>query len=245
MNDNIEYSVSVILPTFNRYNYFVNAIESILNQTHQFLEIIIVNDGSTQEEYYSSKYREYENINWIDLDSKRKLSFESGPQNIASLRNLGIKLAKNNFIAFLDDDDLWFPDKLSIQLLAMQQKQIYFSCTEGYYGEGTYDENVKYKLYNKKKFKKELKKIYQNSNFKIPKKFPEVWTYDFLKIHNCVITSSVVVEASLLKKVEGFKPVNWAEDYDCWLRILEVSNILYIDQPLFYYDGKHGDGRLY
>ena len=242
---NNETTVSVIIPTFNRYKYFLKAIESVLNQSLKNLEIIVLNDGSTDEEYLTCKYRNYNHIKWIDLESTRKLEYESGPQNISSLRNLGINKATGRFIAFLDDDDLWLPDKLDIQLSEMLRKQIYFSCTEGYYGEGIYNVDKKYKLYNKEKYKKELQKIYRKSLFNIKNNLPSVWSHDFLSIHNCAVTSSVIVDSSLLKKVGGFHPVTWAEDYDCWLRILEVSELLYIDQPLFYYDGTHGDGRLY
>lgn len=235
----------MIVPTFNRYKFLQNAIESVLSQNVKDLEIIILNDGSTEKEYYSSEFRKNNKIKWVDLDIERKLHFESGPQNIASLRNLGLDIAKGEFIAFLDDDDLWMPQKLESQISSMKEQKIYFSCTEGYFGNGIYDRSKKYKLYNKEHYFKNLNKIYSKTPYKLKDQLPEVWNKEFLEIHNCVVTSSVVVKSSLINEIGGFNLINWAEDYDCWLRVLDLSNILYIDEPLFFYDGNHGDGRLY
>jgi glycosyltransferase involved in cell wall biosynthesis len=237
--------VSVIIPTFNRYKYLLNAFQSIKNQDYEKLEVIIINDGSTDELYSSSELKKVNFVNWIDLDVNRKKNYENGPANIASLRNIGIRHAKGKYVAFLDDDDLWLPGKLKKQISIMEKNGISFSSTEGYFGHGVYSENKKYKLYNKQKFFKDLKKKYKKTEFKFKKALPSYFTLEFLKVHNCVITSSVVVSLDLLKKVDGFNNVTWAEDYDCWLRILEHTDLQYIDEPLFYYDGNHAEGRLY
>ena len=64
-----------------------------------------------------------------------------------------------------------------------------FSSTEGYFGEGPYDKESKYKLYNREHFFKILKKKYRKTNYIKSGLFPTYWNYDFLKIHNCVIKS--------------------------------------------------------
>ena len=74
---------------------------------------------------------------------------------------------------------------------------------------------------------------------------PEVWNSDFTKIHNCFITSSVIVEKNIINEIDGFRNLpRWA-DYDCWKRLQQRHDSLYIDTPLMYFDGLHGDGRNY
>ena len=74
---------------------------------------------------------------------------------------------------------------------------------------------------------------------------PQIWKEDFLKIHNCVIKSSAVIDTEVLKMVGGFRGIPNKSDYDCWLNIIKVTDLLYIDEPLFYYDGSHGSGQYY
>ena len=68
---------------------------------------------------------------------------------------------------------------------------------------------------------------------------------DFLKIHNCVIKSSVAIDTELIRTVGGFRGIPEKADYDCWLNVIKLTNLLYIDEPLFYYDGAHGSGQYY
>ena len=72
-----------------------------------------------------------------------------------------------------------------------------------------------------------------------------MWDVDFLKIHNCIILSSAVVERELFNTLGGFRGLSKGSDYDCWLGLLQKTNSLYIQEPLFYYDNDHGDGRNY
>ena len=103
--------VSVVIPSFNRLDYLLRAIESVLNQTYSKTEIIVVNDGSTEEGYLEHKY--IKDIKQINLEQNQKNINGFGPGNI---RNFGINKASGEWIAFLDDDDLWLKDKLEIQL---------------------------------------------------------------------------------------------------------------------------------
>ena len=75
--------------------------------------------------------------------------------------------------------------------------------------------------------------------------FPNVWDRGFLDIHNCVITSSVVVEKKIFDILGGFRGLPLWADYDCWKGLITLTSLIYLDEPLFYYDGKHGDGREY
>jgi glycosyltransferase involved in cell wall biosynthesis len=94
----------VIIPVFNGEKYLAEAIESILAQCYSPIEIIIVDDGSTDNTPAIAK--QYESI--------RYLSQTHG--GISAALNNGITISKGNFYAFLDADDLWMPDKLTLQI---------------------------------------------------------------------------------------------------------------------------------
>tara|TARA_Y100000768_G_C23982699_1_gene686808 strand:- start:1689 stop:2396 length:708 start_codon:yes stop_codon:yes gene_type:complete len=231
--------VSVVIPSLNRFDYLLNAVKSVENQTYKNYEIIIVNDGSDDQRYYDHNFSE--KIKIINLNRSEEKEIK-GPGDV---RNYGISEARGKYIAFLDDDDIWMEEKLELQLKTMEEKEFKFSSTEGYFGEGIYNPNKKYPLYNKEKFFKKIKSKYKKTNY-IKKSYPEIWDFEFLKIHNCIITSSVIVEKKLIDKLGGFRPIpDGVEDYDCWLGLLRHTSLIYIDYPLFYYDGQHGLGRNY
>ena len=98
-------TVSVIIPAYNRAHYIREAIESALQQSHRPLEIIVVDDGSTDETpqilaTYSEPVRVFRQVN----------------QGVAAARNLGVSHARGEYVAFLDSDDLWHPEKLEKQI---------------------------------------------------------------------------------------------------------------------------------
>ena len=119
--------VSVIIPTFNRFKYLLNAIESVKKQTYKNIEIIVVNDCSTEKEYYNYDFGN--NIIVIHLDKNSKNIF--GYACAGYVRNQGINASTGFYIAFLDDDDVWFPNKIEIQLNKMKETNCEMSCTEG------------------------------------------------------------------------------------------------------------------
>jgi glycosyltransferase involved in cell wall biosynthesis len=236
--------VSVIIPTFNRFNYLLKTIESVKKQTYSNIEIIVVNDRSSQKEYYDYDW-EGNNIVIIhlDLNSKQKFGFACA----GFVRNKGIEISSGKYIAFCDDDDIWFPNKIEIQLKAMLETGCKMSSTDGLIGNGIFNPTKSYKKYNAEHYYYTLQNIYKkrNSNL-LENEFPKIWTLDFLKIHNCIICSSVLIEKSILNKINNMKCVqNGREDYDCWLRALEHTDSVYVDDVCFYYDSGHGDGQNY
>ncbi|MBB6450426.1 glycosyltransferase involved in cell wall biosynthesis [Geomicrobium halophilum] len=104
--------ISVIIPTRNRVNMLKQAVNSVLNQTHQNLELFIVDEASTDHtpEYMKS-------IN----DPRVHCIFHQEPKGGNVARNNGFKHAKGNYIAFLDDDDVWAKTKLEKQYLAFEK----------------------------------------------------------------------------------------------------------------------------
>ncbi len=232
--------VSVIIPSYNRFKYLLNAVESVRSQTYQNYEIIIVNDGSEEKDYYSYKFDKKTKV--VNLSENQKQLIGFGP---GSIRNFGTEIAEGEFLAFLDDDDIWMPEKLEIQLEVMFQYGLGFSSTEGYYGEGKFNSEKKYLLYNSEKYIEDIKYLYRNTDFIKNNKLPEIWDDKFSEIHNCFITSSVIVEKKLFSVLGGFRGLpRWA-DYDCWKGLHQLSDSIYIEKPLIYYDGTHADGRNY
>jgi len=95
--------LSVVIPTFNRINFIESSIFSVLDQTVLPYEIIVIDDGSTD-----NTYKIFENnFNFINVNYVRQKNSGAG-----AARNFGISLAKGDFIAFLDSDDIWRPQKL-------------------------------------------------------------------------------------------------------------------------------------
>jgi len=242
--------ISVIIPSYNRFEYLLNAIDSVKNQTYSNIEIIVINDGSTQKEYYEHNLSS--EIIKIDLQTNQKNII--GYVSEGYIRNFGINKASGEYLAFLDDDDIWMPEKLEMQLNRLLETGSKFSSTEGFFGKGIFDNSKNYPLYNEKYFFEKISKKYKGTSyqpqsilnpFKNTFGYPEIWTYDFLKHHNCVIASSVMVEKKIMDIVGGFRgiPTTMQTDYDCWLSLLKVTDLEYLNEPLFYYDGGHGDGQ--
>lgn len=236
--------VSVVVPTYNRFKYLLNTIKSVKEQTYSNIEIIIVNDNSTQIEYYDYDW-ETNDIKIIHLEenSKKKFGFACA----GFVRNQGIKISTGKYIAFCDDDDSWFPQKIELQLKAMKETGCKMSSTGGLIGNGMYDSTKIYKKYNAECFYKVLRNIYKSKSSNLfDNGFPKIWKLDFLKIHNCIICSSVVIEKVLLDKIGMMNQVkNGEEDYDCWLRALQYTDSVYVNDVCFYYDNGHGDGQNY
>jgi glycosyltransferase involved in cell wall biosynthesis len=102
--------VSVIIPVFGVEKYIEEAIQSVLNQTYQALEIIVVNDGTTDSSMELVRKFKDERFKIIEQEN----------QGLASARNLGISLAKGDYLALLDPDDCWLPNKIEIQVSHME-----------------------------------------------------------------------------------------------------------------------------
>ena len=93
--------VSIIIPTYNRFKYLQNVIKYLKQQTYNNIEIIVINDGSSEKEYYNY---DWNNIKIIHLKENSKIKFGHGcPGHV---RNQGINIANGKYIAFCDDDDI-------------------------------------------------------------------------------------------------------------------------------------------
>ena len=127
------YDISVIVPVYNAEQYLHECIDSLLKQTKDNIEIVLVNDGSTDkskaiiEEYYHS----YDNITFVDQPNK----------GVCIARNAGISASKGKYIGWVDSDDFLKPDALE-KLYTLMQKE---DADYGYYNISFFPKNVKNK----------------------------------------------------------------------------------------------------
>ena len=234
--------VSVIIPSYNRFNLLLRAIRSVQSQTYKNIEIIVVNDYSSEQLYYEYNYGElidcktednyiiyyYDSLTLINLNKRSKELF--GFVNLSYVRNVGIKNSNSYFVAFLDDDDIWLKDKIEIQIKEMKKYECCMSSTEGYNGINS-----------------SIWKISQKIKRRKIKEKPKIWDINFFKKGNFFITSSVIVSREILEKVnffdENFKPPS--EDKDLWRRCLNFTKSVFINKPMMKYDKYHGNGKKY
>lgn len=198
--------ISIIIPTYNRSKLLLECLNSILNQTCKNFEILIIDDGSTDDTEYQVLSLNETKIVYHKLDKIGNISF---------LRNYGIERSKGDFVAFCDDDDIWFPNKLFMQLKMMEKFDIVCSNAVIINLDG---------IPRRELIFKELQ-----NNIALETKH--------LLFRNYVITSSVLVN----KKILGINPFNaveyksTAEDYELWLKLSLNYQIGLCSEPLIKY----------
>ena len=225
--------VSVIIPTYNRFQYLLNTLNSIKKQTYENIEIIVINDGSDEEAYNTYDW-EKENIKIIHIPTNSKC--------VGRVRNTGVKNASGKYIAFCDDDDMWFPEKIDLQMKAIKKFDCKMASTEGLIGSGFYNPSKTYKKYISEHYRRQYIEKFKSHNIDLSQTIPTIWNLELISIHNLFITSSVIVEKELYTKVGGMPFNRRAQDYMCWLKILKHTNSVFIPDVCVYYDNKHGDG---
>jgi len=225
--------VSVIIPTYNRFQYLLNTLNSIKKQTYENIEIIVINDGSDEEAYNTYDW-EKENIKIIHIPTNSKC--------VGRVRNTGVENASGKYIAFCDDDDMWFPEKIDLQMKAIKKFDCKMASTEGLMGSGIYNPSNTYKKYISEHYRRRYIEKFKSHNIDLSQTIPTIWNLELISIHNLFITSSVIVEKELYTKVGGMPFNRRAQDYMCWLKILKHTNSVFIPDVCVYYDNKHGDG---
>ena len=196
--------VSVVVPTHNRGPVLSRAIESVLAQSEQRFEILVVDDGSPNNEQLDivTMYRD-SRLHYSRLPTRR------GP---AAARNLGVRNAHAPYVAFLDDDDEWLPEKLAWQLAILDRAESHIGavCTARYtvnQRTGTIEETR-----------------------------CSVADFDRPLFRNIITTSSMVVRRECFDKIGFFdEALEASSDYDMWLRLSRAYRIYYLDEALVRY----------
>ena len=119
-----EIELSVILPVYNAQNYIREAIDSILSQTYKDFELIVINDGSTDE-----------SVKIIQSYTDKRIVFVNNTQNVGLIKtlNIGLKLAKGKFIARMDADDIALPERFQLQLNKFESNKNLIVVSSDYY----------------------------------------------------------------------------------------------------------------
>jgi glycosyltransferase involved in cell wall biosynthesis len=206
--------VSVIIPTYNCAPYLSEAIDSVLLQAGVNMEIIVVDDGSTDNtKEVVEKYRG--RITYITQVPGRGAS---------AARNLGIQHASGEWIAFQDADDIWLPEKLAMQLDALQSyphARLVFADTLVSRDRVVIQDSL---------MSKRLKNWCERNTTQIP----DVYyghVYRELLFGNYICTITVMLHRSVLDEVGIFdETLKVGEDYDLWLRIARNHSVIYVDR---------------
>ena len=205
----IDNLVSIILPTFNRSYCIKRAIDSIINQTYNNFELIVVDNNSQDEtETVVQSYKD-DRIKFVKIDNKGV---------IAKSRNKGASIAKGRFLAFLDSDDWWLPSKLMVSINYLKS---------GY-------DVVYHDLFVVSKYttRRKMVKISKARPLVSPA------FEDLIKNGNDIATSGLVLKKDIFTKVKGFneeRDLIAAEDFHTWIKISKVSEkFFHIPETLGY-----------
>jgi len=197
--------VSVIIPTYNRAGIIGDTIRSVLNQTYDQFEIIVVDDGSSD-----NTRQVLEKFN----DQRIRYFWYANSGLPAVARNRGLALARGEFIAFVDSDDIWLPEKLAKQVKILKENPDIFL------------------VYTKCFIRKNGK------TFSISPKNPKSGDI-FIRLYmayNFIPCLTVLMRNSnTLYCFDENPALRAAEDYDLWLRIAHKERITFIDEPLGIY----------
>ena len=204
--------ISIIIPLFNSETYIAEAIKSVLGQTWQNWELIIVDDGSTD--------RSSEMVQPFLKDERVRL-YSKPNGGAASARNLGIKKSNGNLIAFLDADDFWLPEKLENQITCFRQYPEIGVCGTGMkiidpqgqvLSQGTVPD------------------FHGNP-------FPTILEYSLANMTTAMIRRNVFEKSGLFDETLGKAP----EDYEFWLRVGKYTIFHVMSEPLACYRCGHGN----
>lgn len=218
MSNYIQDLVSVIIPTYKRADKIERAIESVLNQTYQKLEVLVVNDNEPGDEYTLK----LEEIISSIKDPRVSLIHQEKHINGAAARNTGIRASKGEYIAFLDDDDTWIKNKIEKQIDIFNKNPDVGLVTTGVYYKYV-KENITYTSI-------------PNVNGDVSKE---------ILISNCIGGTQVMVKKYILDKVGGFdEKLKALQDYELWIRVCQFTKVATVNSPCINYFNYRGTNQI-
>jgi len=216
--------ISVILPTYNRENLTARAIQSVLSQTYEKLELLVIDDASCDDTV--------ETVLRYD-DNRVQLHKHSTNKGGSAARNTGIRHADGDFIAFIDSDDVWEQSKLQTQLKFYHESPpdvIGTYCDINQRPAPTSSDTRKFLRRIDSVFNLEAQNQSQYKNqTHVHQNYEEILT-----TKSCINgSSSLLFESDSVKKVGGFDPrFECHQDWEFLIRILQTGKIGYIDETL-------------
>jgi glycosyltransferase involved in cell wall biosynthesis len=208
--------VSVIIPVYNGERYLTGTLNSVIAQTEPDWEIIAVNDGSSD-----NSQALLDEAAKRDPDRIRVVSVSNG--GVSRARNIGVSAARGTYIAFLDQDDLWLPEKLERQI-----RQFRSDTTLGisFTNESIIDDSGS---------------VVREKVLTFTGKRNRGYVFGHLVFDNFIAISSVMLTRELFLGIGGFDPrYSLAEDYDFLLKAVKNVPVDYIDEALLLYR-EHGE----
>lgn len=209
-----DFPVSVVIPAYNYAHFLREAVDSVLNQTHPRVELVVVNDGSTDD-----------TKDILDSYGDRLVAVHQQNLGLSAARNTGIRTASHAFIAFLDADDVWEPDKLACQMAR-------FAELPADYGLVACDRGVIYR---------DGQRQPEEIAFRKTKLTSRELTAANLLMRSHFSPSAVVARRACFDTCGFFDPaLRSTEDRDMWIRIAEQWRLFW-DERVLCYIRKHGD----
>lgn len=209
--------VSVIIPAYNHENYIEDCLYSVLNQTYKNIEIIVINDGSTDE-------TEKKIMKVIDGDKNRIHYISQDNQGVCRTLNRGLNIVSGKYIAFLASDDMWLPNRLEKQLRYLEEnKHVGFVFSDSKFIFNSEVSDLKFSDY-KPILKKLFSESHSNRNI-----------YNDLLYENFISAITILIRKEAIDKVGKFDANIDFEDYDMWLRLSKEYDAGYIPDVLALY----------
>lgn len=204
--------VSIIIPAYNCASYLAETVKSAQQQTYPHFEIIIVNDGSTDNTLEVAQHL-------AQSDARIKVLSHSNSKQ-GKTRNAGVAAASGHYIAFLDGDDLWLPNKLELQIATLDEWSVDLVFSDGFI---CLNNNLKLREHT----------------FQITQKIFDRNDLELFYLQNQVPTSTVLCTKAAFDKSGGFDEeleVQNCEDYLLWVRMLDKGCRFYgLDENLILY----------
>jgi glycosyltransferase involved in cell wall biosynthesis len=212
--------VSVIIPTYDRYDTLLLCVESVRQQTHGNLEILIVDDCSPDPRYSDlpALYASDPRVVVIRLEVNQRVKYKATAAQ-GMTRNAGIEVARGDFLAFLDDDDMWLPSKIETQLSILSRHP---DCML-----------IATNMWNVPNLHSPHPRTLHLADTRNTSEVHRV-DLDRLRKGNVFLNSTVLVRSSV-RELAGLQRLGDAEDYDYWLRILVYGDGLFLDEPTTLY----------
>ena len=198
--------VSAIITTHNRKELLAKAVQSVLGQTYKDIELIVVSDGSTDgTDELMKRFESNEQVKYINYNPGRGGNYA---------RNIGIKAATGDYIAFLDDDDIWYPMKIEKQAEILVENE---------------DIGLVYTGLKSIYLKENLSYIYSTG-------YEGDASVKILMGNFIGTTSTVMVRRKILDLAGYFdESLKAQQDYDLWIRICQICKVGFVSEPMIDY----------
>lgn len=197
--------VSIIIPVYNCEKYIEKTIDSVLKQTYKNFEILVINDGSTDNTLGILKK--------IQTNESRLIIINQSNRGVSTARNTGISYSSGDYIAFLDGDDIWHPTKLEEQLKALDEG--FGACYCGF------------NFYVNDSYKVENKIDYQRGNILEKYIRQDTWSQT-----SCWLVKSSIIKSN---EVYFYENCSWGEDLEFFIKIMCLTKCNYVKKTLVDY----------